>query len=106
MPLLSWVVSNVALALVLALAAGVAQRWLRWPAVARVLWVLVLVKLVTPPLVTVPLEQSPGPVACSLGTCGCDHHSPTQTFVRDTLPWVVLAVWAAGAATTAGVAWC
>lgn len=105
MPLLSAVVSNVVLALVLALAAWSAQRWLRWPAVARVLWVLVLVKLVTPPLVSVPLEQSPGPLACSLGTCGCDHHSLAQTVVRDVLPWALLGVWATGAGTTAAVTW-
>jgi beta-lactamase regulating signal transducer with metallopeptidase domain len=105
MPLLSWVVSNVILALVLALAAWFAQRWLLRPAVAHTLWVLALVKLVTPPLVNVPLSQSPGPVACALGTCGCDHRSRTQAFVRDTLPWVLLAAWSAGAGTTAWVAW-
>ena len=105
MPLLSWVVSNVTLALVLALAAWVVQRWLRRPAVAHVLWVLVLVKLVTPPLVTVPLGPPPGPAACALGTCGCDHHSPAQTIVRGTVPWVLLAAWSAGAGTTAWVAW-
>ena len=103
--MLSWVVSNVILALVLALAAWSAQRWLLRPAVAHTLWVLALVKLVTPPLVNVPLGQSPGPVACALGTCGCDHRSPTQAFVRDTLPWVLLAAWSAGAGTTAWVAW-
>lgn len=105
MPLLSWLVSNVVLALVLALAAWFAQRRLRQPGVARVLWVLVLVKLVTPPLVTVPLEQSPGPLACSLGTCGCDHHLPAQTFVRDALPAVLLGVWVLGAGTMTGIAW-
>src|SRR5437764_4187160 len=104
MPLLSWVVSNVTLALVLALAAWFAQRRLARPAVARTLWVLVLVKLVTPPLVVVPLGRSPGPVACALGTCGCDH-SPAQTFVRDALPWILFAVWSVGAGVTAGVAW-
>ena len=67
MPWLAWVVSNVLLALLLALAAWFVQRWLRRPAVAHVLWVLVLVKLVTPPLVSVPLGQSPGTMACTLG---------------------------------------
>jgi beta-lactamase regulating signal transducer with metallopeptidase domain len=105
MPMLSWVVSNLILALVLALAAWFAQRLLVRPAVARILWVLVLVKLVTPPLLNVPLGQSPGPMACTLGACGCDHHSPAQTFVRDTLPWLLLAGWTAGAGMTAWVAW-
>jgi bla regulator protein BlaR1 len=105
MPLLSCVVSNVLLALVLALAAWVAQRLAR-PAIAHVLWVLVLVKLVTPPLVNVPLGESPGSLACTLGTCGCDHHSLTQSLVRDTLPWVLLGGWAVGAGATVWVAWC
>jgi beta-lactamase regulating signal transducer with metallopeptidase domain len=104
MPLLSWVVSNVILALVLALAARSAQRLGRH-ALAHVLWVLALVKLVTPPVVAVPLGDPPGRLACALGTCGCDHHPPAQAVVRDTLPWVLLAVWSAGAGTKAWVAW-
>jgi beta-lactamase regulating signal transducer with metallopeptidase domain len=102
---LSWVVSNIVLALLLALAAWLVQRWLRWPAVAHILWMLVLVKLLTPPLVSVPLGESPGSMACALGVCGCDHHSQTQAFVRDRLPWIVLAVWSVGAGATAWVAW-
>ena len=51
MPWLSWVASNVLLAAGLALAAWAVQRRLNRPAVAHVLWVLVLVKLVTPPVV-------------------------------------------------------
>jgi beta-lactamase regulating signal transducer with metallopeptidase domain len=104
MLLLSWVVSNVILALVLALAAWVVQRWLLRPAIAHILWVLVLVKLVTPALVSVPLGQTSDTSACATGTCGCDHHSPTQTFAFDTLPWILLAVWAVGAGTTACIA--
>src|SRR5947209_10960870 len=100
MPLLSWIVSNVILALVLALAAWLAQRWLLRHAIAHVLWVLVLVKLVTPPLVNVPLGKPPGTMACALGACGCDHHSETQMFARDTLPWILLAAWSAGAGMT------
>jgi hypothetical protein len=105
MPWLSWVVSNVLLALLLALTAWFVQRWLRWHGVAHILWVLVLVKLVTPPLVSVPLGKPPGSMACALGVCGCDHHSRTQTFVRDLLPWILLAAWSAGAGATAWTAW-
>jgi beta-lactamase regulating signal transducer with metallopeptidase domain len=105
MPVLSWVLSNVILALLLALAAWFAQRWLARHAVAHVLWLLVLVKLVTPPLVIVPLGQSPGAFACTLGLCGCDHHSPAQIFVRNALPWILLAAWSAGAGTTAWLTW-
>jgi beta-lactamase regulating signal transducer with metallopeptidase domain len=105
MPLLNWVLSNVLLALVLALAASFVQRRYQRPALAHFLWVLVLVKLVTPPLVSVPLGRLPGPVACTLGACGCDHHSRTQGFVRGTLPWVLLVAWIAGAGATAWTAW-
>jgi bla regulator protein BlaR1 len=105
MPLLSWVVSNVILALSLAPAAWLTQRWLARHAIAHILWVLVLVKLVTPPLVNVPLGKAPGSMACALGACGCDHHSRTQTFVRDTLPGILLAAWSVGAGTKAWIAW-
>ncbi len=105
MPWLSCVVSNVLLALLLALAAWFVQWRIRRPAIAHVLWVLVLVKLVTPPLVNVPLHGSPGIMACTLGTCGCRQHAPRQTLVYDTLPWVLLATWSAGAAVTGWTAW-
>ena len=102
---LSWIISNIALALLLALAAWFVQRRLRRPAIARVLWVLVLVKLVTPPLVSVPLVQSPGNLACSMGICNCGPHAQLQPFVRDMLPWVLLAAWTAGAGVTGWIAW-
>lgn len=100
MPWISCIISNVVLATLLALAAWLVQRWLRLPAVARILWVLVLVKLVTPPLVSVPLVELPGTMACALGVCNCGHHGPTQSMVRVTLPLVLLAVWSAGAGAT------
>src|SRR5262245_27520480 len=46
---------NLLLALPLVLAAFAAQRWFRRPALAHVLWALVLVKLLTPPLIDVPV---------------------------------------------------
>src|ERR1700680_4977608 len=100
MPWLSCIISNVVLASLLALTAWFVQRWLRRPAFARILWVLVLVKLVTPPLVSVPLREPSGTMACALGVCGCGQHARTQTIVRDTLPWVLLAAWSAGAGAT------
>ena len=48
------VLGNLAVAAVLAVFAAVAGRWGRRPAVTHALWLLVLVKLVTPPVVTVP----------------------------------------------------
>src|SRR4051794_11540264 len=53
------VLGNLALAAALAVLAFAAGRWLKRPAVAHVLWLLVLVKLVTPPLFTVPLRILP-----------------------------------------------
>jgi bla regulator protein blaR1 len=104
MAVLSWVVSNVILATLLALAAWVAQRRAR-PGVAHLLWVLALVKLVTPPLVSVPLGQSQAATRCELGTCGCPPHQRPHDFVRDTLPWLLLGVWVVGAGVTACVGW-
>src|SRR5437764_1340900 len=50
--------SNAAWAVALALAAAVGARlWPRQPAVAHVLWLLVLLKLVTPSLVHVPATR-------------------------------------------------
>ena len=54
MPWISCIISNIILACVLAFAAWCVQRLGR-PGVARILWILVLVKLVTPPLVGIPL---------------------------------------------------
>src|SRR5438270_6271886 len=105
MPWPSFVVSNVLLALALALAAWFVQRWLRWPVLAHLLWVLVLVKLVTPPLVRVPVAAAPSHWACMLGTCGCAQHARTPTIVGERLPWILLAAWSAGAAATAWTAW-
>jgi bla regulator protein BlaR1 len=103
MPWLSCIVSNVLLASLLALAAWLMQRWLRRPAIAHILWVLVLVKLVTPPLVSVPLQETPTITACENGTCGCGPH--VQTTARNTLPWILLAAWSVGAAATGWAAW-
>jgi beta-lactamase regulating signal transducer with metallopeptidase domain len=105
---MSWsmcILSNIVLASLLALAAWVVQRWLRRPALARLLWLLVLVKLVTPPLVGVPVSYPPGLASCVFGTCRCGQHVPTQGFVRDTLPWLLLAIWSAGASATGWTAW-
>src|SRR5438270_5791648 len=103
MPWLSWIVSNVLLASLLALAAWVMQRWLRWHALAHVLWILVLVKLVTPPLVSVSLEETPDHTACQNGICRCGPHVPSTAHAA--LPWILLAAWSIGAAATGWTAW-
>jgi beta-lactamase regulating signal transducer with metallopeptidase domain len=105
MPGLFWIGSNILLASLLALAAWLMQRWLRRPAFAHILWVLVLVKLVTPPLVIVPFRQFAGILACTIGICGCGKHSPTQNLVGETFPWILLVAWSIGAAATGWTAW-
>lgn len=54
-------VDNLVVSLVLAGAAWAVQTTGRRPLLAHLLWLLVFVKLVTPPLVTVPLIGVPGP---------------------------------------------
>lgn len=102
---LSCILSNVVLASLLALAAWFVQRQLRRPAIARVLWLVALVKLVTPALVNVPVFELPGAVACSLGVCGCGPHAATTSLARDTFPWILLGAWSIGAGATGWTAW-
>ena len=56
---MTWLVTmgltNAALALPLAAVAFIVGRWSRRPALAHVLWVVVLLKLLTPPMVEVPV---------------------------------------------------
>lgn len=123
---LSSIASNVLLASPLALGAWFVQRRLQRPALARVLWLLVLVKLVTPPLVSVELSalsgaiapRDAGPtgdspadvrpaltssplsqrVACATGICGCSLHARR--------PWGLFGLWSLGAGAALSVAWC
>ncbi len=53
-------ISNLCCSAILALVAWAVQRGGRRPLLAHLLWVLVLVKLVTPPLVTLPMVAIPG----------------------------------------------
>jgi beta-lactamase regulating signal transducer with metallopeptidase domain len=53
-------VGNIVVATVLAVAAAAVGPWIRrWPALRHCLWLLVLVKLVTPPLWTMPVSWLP-----------------------------------------------
>lgn len=102
MSCLLWIASNILLASLLALAACFVQRLGRH-SFARVLWALVLVKLVTPPLVSVPVAELPNSVACVLGECGCEEHMGSLASVPPMLPWVLL-VWFVGASVMVGAA--
>src|SRR5712692_7486203 len=66
-------VSNAVVASLLALLAAGISRWYRRPALAHSLWLLVLLKLVTPPIIPVqtswiiPAAPNPVPQAACLG---------------------------------------
>ena len=53
------VLSNVFVALILALVAALVGRLIKRPQIAHMIWLLVLVKLITPPVVTIPLISVP-----------------------------------------------
>ena len=58
--LLQIAVSNVCIALVLAILAVIVESTAKRPALAHLLWLLVFVKLLTPPMVTIPIITMPG----------------------------------------------
>jgi beta-lactamase regulating signal transducer with metallopeptidase domain len=58
--LLQFGLSNLVLSLLIAAAAWGVHRVGRWPSVAHLLWLVVLVKLVTPPVVALPGVTLPG----------------------------------------------
>src|SRR5437868_5333583 len=78
-PLLEAGLANAAAATVLALVAAAVGRVARRPALAHALWLLVLLKLLTPPLVAVQVGWLPadaGAVAASGLVCGLTHEPP------------------------------
>jgi beta-lactamase regulating signal transducer with metallopeptidase domain len=116
---------NAVLAGVLAIVVGLLLRILRRPALAHALWLLVLLKLVTPPLVSLPCpwpageaeplaptgdtqEEAPGAADAELGPVVLEppqgiEPSPATAPVapvqaRVSWPVIVLAVWLAGSA--------
>jgi WD40 repeat protein/beta-lactamase regulating signal transducer with metallopeptidase domain len=70
------VLGNLAVAAALAAVALAAGRWLNRPAVAHVLWLLVLVKLLTPPLLTIPVQCLPARTESVAATPTVDPISP------------------------------
>lgn len=61
--LLGLVLGNIAVAAVLAAIAWASGRWLHRPALTHGLWLLVFLKLLTPPLLSVPVIRTPAPAA-------------------------------------------
>lgn len=106
MPWLTLIASNLALAALVAAGAWFVQCRLKQHAAARILWVLALVKLVTPPLIGLPLVELPATAACTLGMCGCSelpHAGQLATGLRHS-PVLMLAVWSIGAGWTLALA--
>jgi WD40 repeat protein/beta-lactamase regulating signal transducer with metallopeptidase domain len=66
-PLVCLGFTNAACAAVLAVAAAAVGRWLRRPALTHCVWLLVLVKLITPPLLPFSLEWLPAPQRAETG---------------------------------------
>ncbi len=54
--LLEWIISNTVIAIFLGIAATTATRFAQRPALAHVLWLLALVKMITPPLFQIPIS--------------------------------------------------
>jgi bla regulator protein blaR1 len=103
MTLLSWLVSNLLLATPIAAAAWLVQYRLRQPALAHILWLLVLLKLVTPPLFAVPLYELPPKTPCELGTCQCGPHGSST--LSAALTNYFLGVWLLGGLLAGWTAW-
>ncbi|MCG8651516.1 MAG: hypothetical protein MI861_16865, partial [Pirellulales bacterium] len=59
----SWILSDTLVGGLIAALAYAANRFWKRPALAHVLWVLVLIKMLTPPLVTVAIPVDPGQLA-------------------------------------------
>lgn len=74
--LLHIAVSNACISLVLALAALVVETTAKRPAIAHLLWVLVFVKLVTPPIVSIPVITIPTPPDNAMMSELPDHAAP------------------------------
>lgn len=65
--MVAWLVGNTLVALLISIAALVADRCLKRPAIAHLCWVIVLVKLVTPPVITfaIPIDLAEPPTTIS-----------------------------------------
>jgi beta-lactamase regulating signal transducer with metallopeptidase domain len=83
--LLEFGLVNAALLTVLAILVALIERWLKRPALSHLLWVLLLVKLVTPPLLPIGLDW---PVALTIAGDWRENLAG--------LAWISCAIWAAG----------
>ncbi len=114
--LLEWIVANSAISLGIAALAILSSRVLNAPALSHFFWLLVLVKLVTPPLVKIPFEVSQeepvSPTAVTQSAVSENLLHPFQierveTLVRSTsIPYltILLVLWGTGSVGWLGLA--
>ncbi|GEM_PF-1591277 len=88
--LLALGLSNVAVATVLALLAWTAGRWLRRPALTHGLWLLVFLKLLTPPIYSIAVIRTaappPAPVLAAAAAVQAPLTIPRDEIIPATLP--------------------
>jgi beta-lactamase regulating signal transducer with metallopeptidase domain len=111
---MTWLLANAVCVLILAVPAWLVGRYARRPALAHALWLLVLLKLLTPPLIrpelpwlAAPPSEStlPLPTATpkAVVTEPAADVEPTATTPQPLDPWTLLTgVWLAGAAVVLG----
>lgn len=65
MTILEYLISNAIVVAVLAVIAWGVFRWLRKPGLAHIVWIVLLIKLVTPPLIQLPIDFRTNPTAAA-----------------------------------------
>jgi beta-lactamase regulating signal transducer with metallopeptidase domain len=108
----AWMLSNAAFAAVLAVFAAALEYFVRAPAVRHAAWLLVTLKLVTPPIVSLPLPvlpaswapqpESPSWVAGAFNVSRpstASTHAPDPRRAGPSVQNLLLLTWAAGALT-------
>lgn len=92
--------SNLLLSAALAAVAYAVHRRGRYPALAHLLWLFVLVKVITPPLLTVPLTLGPAGAGALAITTGANAVASAAAVVGEPVGLEAAAAWLAAQATT------
>ena len=94
--LLAYVLGNIFLAALIALGAWSVQKLARSPELARWLWILAYVKLLTPPIPGWTWQLTATRESCWLGTCHCGAHGLAGLSLSTWIPAAMLGVWGIG----------
>jgi len=108
--LLQFAISNSVVAGPLALAALLVQRYAQRPALSHLLWLIVLLKLATPPLVSLPIvaisSQQAGLLPALVGTAVSAHSSAPDAGmlmqINASWPLLFVTIWLAGTLAMCG----